>query len=426
FVEFLDARKVVIGGDIRLSTEGIKQATIEGITDAGADVIDIGMTGTEEVYFATADMNADGGIEVTASHNPVNYNGMKMVREESKPISADTGLEDIRKIAEKGVFKPSDSKGQVSEAFDKQAYIQHLMTYIDAGSMKPLKIVFNPGNGSAGPVLDHIEAAFKLAQIPVEFIKLHHEPDGSFPNGVPNPMIIDNRAVTSDMVLAEQADLGIAFDGDFDRCFFFDEKGQFIEGYYLVGLLAKAFLEQDPTTKIVADPRVIWNTKDIVENDFGSQCVISKSGHAFIKEKMREVGNVAYGGEMSAHHYFQSFNYCDSGMIPWLLVIEQIAKTGKSLGELVQERIDAFPSSGEINRTVTDADAVIEAVEKHFSAQATDVLKIDGLSMSFEQWRFNLRKSNTEPLIRLNIESKADKALVEAKKEELLALIESI
>ena len=426
FAQFLNPqaqkKAIVIGCDIRPSSEALKKATIQGILDAGSDVIDLGMTGTEEVYFATSHYEAIGGIEVTASHNPINYNGLKLVRENSKPISADTGLADIQKIAEKGEFSTPASQGEYCLKADKTAYIDHLMSYIDASALTALKVVVNCGNGSAAPVVDLLEARLQQVNAPIEFIKLNHAPDGSFPNCIPNPMIIANRTVTAEKLLAEKADLAIAFDGDFDRCFFFDEQGRFIEGTYLVGVLAKAFLEKEQGANIVYDPRNILNTESVIAAANG-HAVISKSGHSFIKQIMRE-HNAVYGGEMSAHHYFRDFNYCDSGMIPWLLVIELLAKTGKSLSQLVDEMIEGFPISGEINFKLTKLTApqVLTKLETSYcqfdDAQA-QLDTLDGLSVNFPNWRFNVRASNTEPLIRLNVEAKGDHTLLAAKSQAL-------
>ncbi len=422
FAEFLNPsaqkKAIVIGCDIRPSSDELKKATIQGILDAGTDVIDLGMTGTEEVYFATSYYHALGGIEVTASHNPINYNGLKLVRENSKPISADTGLADIQKIAEQGTFTPVQQRGEYTLKDDKTAYIDHLLSYIDVSALQPLNVVVNCGNGSAAPTIDLIEARFKQANAPINFIKINHEPDGSFPNGIPNPMIIANRKVTADKLLTEKADLAIAFDGDFDRCFFFDENGRFIEGTYLVGVLAQAFLDKNPSEAVVYDPRNILNTESVIANAKG-KAVISKSGHSFIKQIMRE-NNAVYGGEMSAHHYFRDFNYCDSGMIPWLLVIELLSKTGKTLSQLVDEMIEAFPISGEINFkldgiTAPEVLAKLENEYSQFDKQTASLDKLDGLSVNFPNWRFNVRASNTEPLIRLNVETKGDKALLDKK-----------
>lgn len=423
YAEVVKPKKVVVGHDIRLTSQEIKLSLAQGLMDSGVDVYDIGQCGTEEIYFATfyAEVNEqqmDGGIVVTASHNPKDFNGMKFVREGSKPISGDTGLLDIKHLAEQNTFSESVAKGQLIPIDTAAAYINHLLTYIDVGALKPLKIVVNAGNGGAGDVIDRIEK-----QLPFEFIKLHHNADGNFPNGVPNPLLPENRAITIQSVLDNKADLGIAWDGDFDRCFFFDENGEFIEGYYMVGLLAEAFLLQSPGEKIVHDPRLTWNTIDIVEAN-GGTAVQSKTGHAFIKERMR-LENAVYGGEMSAHHYFRDFAYCDSGMIPWLLVAQLMSVRGQSLSQMVKERMAAFPCSGEINSQIEDPAAAIAAVETHFKNEANSEDHADGLSMCFDHWRFNLRMSNTEPVVRLNVESRGDKALMESKTALLLDLLKS-
>jgi phosphomannomutase len=410
---------IVIGSDIRHSSEQLKQATIAGIIDAGIDVIDLGMTGTEEVYFATSHYQALGGIEVTASHNPINYNGLKLVKEHSKPISADDGLAEIQALAESGQFTTDNQSGKLQLLTDKSAYIDHVMTFIDTDKLKPLKLVVNSGNGSAGPVVNLLIDKLAQADAPIEVIKLHHTPDGSFPNGIPNPMIEANRVATQQAVLENNADLGIAFDGDFDRCFLFDEHGEFIDGSYIVGMLAQAFLNKYPSESIVYDPRVIYNTEAVIEEHNG-RAVISKSGHSFIKQVMRDSGAV-YGGEMSAHHYFRDFFYCDSGMIPWLLTIELLSITGKTLSELVTGYIAAYPSSGELNFRLTthDAPTIISAIEAKFSNEQPIKSTLDGLSLNFGDWRFNLRASNTEPLIRLNIESRGDQPLLATKTQEI-------
>ncbi|MDP6979707.1 MAG: phosphomannomutase [Myxococcota bacterium] len=416
YAAFVSPGKVVVGHDIRLTSESISNALIEGLRDSGVDVLHIGVCGTEEVYFATFHYQIDGGIAVTASHNPKDYNGMKFVRAESRPISADTGLMDIRNLAENNAFEKLETRGSLERLEHRPAYIEHLLGYIDTSKCRPLRIVTNPGNGGAGGVVDALDAA-----LPFEFIRMHHEPDGNFPNGVPNPLLVENRAPTIDKIAETKADLGIAWDGDFDRCFFFDELGQFIEGYYIVGLLASAFLDKQPGQKIVHDPRLTWNTLDIVA-DKGGVAVESKSGHAFIKERMREVDGV-YGGEMSAHHYFRDFSYCDSGMIPWLLVTELMSTTGKPLSTLVQERIDLYPASGEINRRLEDAPKSIAAVRAAYEPQANSSDDLDGLSLEFDDWRFNLRSSNTEPVVRLNVESRGDAELMREKTEAILELL---
>ncbi len=422
YAEWLKPGTVVLGGDIRETSPALKAALARGLCEAGVNVLDLGMTGTEEVYFATWHLGADGGIEVTASHNPIDYNGFKLVREGSQPISRDTGLEDIRLLAEKAEFAaPAAVPGELRNVDCRAAYVEHLLSYIDCRALKPLKLVVNAGNGAAGPALDAIEAALKARGVPFEFIKINHQPDGRFPNGIPNPMLEDNRAATRDAVLAHGADMGIAWDGDFDRCFLFDEQGNFIEGYYIVGLLAEAFLHKEAGARIIHDPRLTWNTLDIVAAN-GGEPVQCKAGHAFIKQRMREE-NAIYGGEMSAHHYFRDFAYCDSGMIPWLLVAELICVRNQSLSALVGERIAAFPSSGEINRKVADASEVIQRIESIYVGDALAVDYTDGLSVAFADWRFNLRSSNTEPVIRLNVESRGDEALMQAKTAGLLAQI---
>ncbi|MDN5802825.1 phosphomannomutase CpsG [Psychrobacter sp. FME5] len=410
---------VVIGSDVRHSSEQLKQASIKGILDAGVDVIDLGMAGTEEVYFATSHYQALGGIEVTASHNPINYNGLKLVKEYSKPISADDGLAEIQALAESGQFITDKPSGKLQLLTDKSSYIDHVMAFIDTDKLKPLKLVINSGNGSAGPVVDLLIDKLVQAGAPIEVIKLHHSPDGSFPNGIPNPMILANRTATQQAVLENKADIGIAFDGDFDRCFLFDEHGEFIDGSYVVGMLAQAFLNKYANESIVYDPRVIYNTEAVIKEHNG-KAVISKSGHSFIKQVMRDSGAV-YGGEMSAHHYFRDFFYCDSGMIPWLLTIELLSITGKTLSELVSGYIKAYPSSGELNFHLTthDAPTIISAIEEKFSTENPTKSTLDGLSLNFGEWRFNLRASNTEPLIRLNIESRGDEQLLADKTQDI-------
>jgi phosphomannomutase/phosphomannomutase/phosphoglucomutase len=418
YAAFVQPKRVAVGRDIRHSSTELQQALIRGLTDSGVDVADIGLCGTEAAYFATFAFKLDGGIMVTASHNPPDYNGVKFVREESRPISADTGLREMQAMIEQGRL-PSKAAhpGQVKPLDIAERYLAHLLSYVDRSRLKPLKVVVNPGNGGAGLVIDQLEG-----RLPFEFVKLNFEPDGSFPHGVPNPMLEQNRASTIEAVRRSGANLGLAWDGDYDRCFFFDEQGQFIEGYYLVGLLAESFLRRYHGARIVHDPRLTWNTIDIVQQ-CGGQPVLCKSGHAFIKQKMREVDAV-YGGEMSAHHYFREFAYCDSGMIPWLLVLGIMSESGKPLSELLGERQRLFPASGEINRELTSGSggvkAVLARVQQHYQARALSIDFTDGLSMEFERWRFNLRGSNTEPLVRLNVESRADLALMQERTAEVL------
>lgn len=420
--KYLKPRRVVVGSDVRPSSESLKQAVAEGLMDAGVDVIDIGLVGTEEVYFAAFHLDVDGGIEITASHNPMDYNGMKLVRQGAQPISGDTGLRDIQRLAERGDFPPVRQRGTLARQSILDDYIDHLLGFIEPARIKPLKLVVNAGNGAAGHIIDSLEQRFIEHAVPIDFIKIHHEPDGNFPNGIPNPLLPENRSATADAVIANYADMGIAWDGDFDRCFLFDEKGKFIEGYYIVGLLAEAFLSKHPGEKIIHDPRLTWNTIDIVNNNEGIP-IQSKTGHAFIKERMRQE-NAIYGGEMSAHHYFRDFAYCDSGMIPWLLVAELLSTTGKSLSSLVGDREVAFPCSGEINYCVANSIDMMHKVEAYFQADNPIIDRTDGISMEFADWRMNLRASNTEPLLRLNVETRSNTEIVAMRVREIEQLME--
>lgn len=420
YAQFIKPKTVVVGGDVRQTSQSLKVALSNGLRDEGVDVIDIGLAGTEEIYFATSFLKVDGGIEITASHNPIDYNGMKLVRENSKPISGDTGLNEIKRLAEANNFSLVDFsvRGDIRELNIVDDYVKHLLSYVDMSALKPLRLVVNAGNGAAGHVIDAIEK-----YLPFEFIKINHQPDGTFPNGIPNPLLVENRFSTTAAVIDHKADMGIAWDGDFDRCFLFDETGSFTEGYYIVGLLAEAFLLKNPGAKIIHDPRLTWNTLDITIQN-GGHAIQSKTGHAFIKERMREEDAV-YGGEMSAHHYFRDFFYCDSGMIPWLLVCELISRKHQLLSSMLEDRIAKFPSPGEINRHVAEPAKSIERVLNYYVDSAIVIDKTDGISLEFEDWRFNLRMSNTEPVVRLNVESRGNKLLVEEKTAELLSLLNS-
>lgn len=417
YAALIGPKKVCIGRDVRPSGEALSAALARGLADAGVDVVDIGVCGTEQVYFATFHMGLDGGIMVTASHNPPEYNGMKFVREEARPISGDSGLLEIERRARTEDYPPPAAvKGTVTHVDTMDAYVAHLLSYVDVSRLKPFTIAANPGNGCAGPVLEMLRE-----HLPFKFATRFAEPDGSFPNGVPNPMLVENREATGSLVRESGADFGVAWDGDFDRCFFFDEKGRFIEGYYIVGLLAEAVLKKHPGAAIVYDPRLVWNTEEIIA-ELGGRPVMWKAGHAFLKEKMREEDAV-YGGEMSAHHYFRDFSYCDSGMIPWLLVAQLLSEKGRPLSELVAERAAKYPVSGEINRRLANPDDAIARLEARYGGRGR-VEKIDGLSVAFDDWRFNVRKSNTEPLLRLNVETRGDRALLEEKTAEILAVID--
>ena len=420
YAAFVRPKRVAVGRDIRLTSQELAQALSRGLTESGVEVVDIGLCGTEGVYFATFALELDGGIMVTASHNPPDYNGLKLVREKSKPIGSETGLKDIAAMIASGTLPPlAKPAGLIRPQDTSSLYIDHLLSYVDRSKLRKLKVVVDAGNGGAGLIIDKLEP-----YLPFEFIKVRHEPDGTFPQGVPNPMLEENRGPTLEALKRSGADVAIAWDGDYDRCFFYDEHGTFIEGYYIVGLLAEPFLRRFPGAKIVYDPRLTWNTVETVKK-LGGVPVMSKSGHAFIKQKMREVDGV-YGGEMSAHHYFRDFSYCDSGMIPWLLVLEQICASGKSLSELVGDRMRAFPASGEINRKLPDAKKVLAAAEARYAKGAELVDHTDGLSVDFKDWRFNVRASNTEPLVRLNVESRGNEALMREKTAELLAFLDTL
>ena len=416
FAGAIDAGEVVVGYDIRRDSPEFARAIAKGLNDEGRDVLDIGLCGTEEVYFQTADRLAAGGIMVTASHNPIDYNGMKLVREGARPVSGDTGLRDIEHKVKANAFGAVTKKGSSKAAPDKSAYVEHLLGYVDIPALKPLKIVVNAGNGGAGAIIDLLEP-----HLPFEFVKIHHQPDGTFPNGIPNPLLPENRDATAKAVISHKADFGIAWDGDFDRCFFFDAAGEFIEGYYIVGLLAAQLLEKHRGAKIIHDPRLTWNTIDMVRAAGGVD-IEGKTGHAFIKERMRSEDAI-YGGEMSAHHYFRDFSYCDSGMIPWLLIAARMSLAGVSLASMLSERMAIYPCSGEINFVVPDAAAAVARVLEFYEAQQPKISRIDGVSAEFASWRFNLRSSNTEPLLRLNVETRGDKVLLAAVTKELGRLI---
>jgi phosphomannomutase len=411
FAEALDAKTVVLGRDVRASSEELATSVARGVMDAGCDVLDLGLAGTEEMYFATTYFNADGGICVTASHNPMDYNGMKMVQAGSAPLDAATGLARIRTLAENNQFAEADTAGNRSDisVAPRAAYVDCIMSFVDVGALKPLKILVNAGHGTAGPTFDAIAEKLTELGAPLTFQRLFHTPDGTFPQGIPNPLLPENRPATASAVTRSGADFGVAWDGDFDRCFFFDHAGNFIDGEYVVGLLAEAFLAKEPGAKIIHDPRIIWNTQDIVSKS-GGHAVQSPTGHAFIKQAMRDE-NAIYGGEMSAHHYFRDFVYCDSGMIPLLLVAELVSRNGP-LENLVAQRKIAFPSSGEINFSLDDPKEAIARVRAAYAPQAIAIDETDGLGMIMGDWRFNLRSSNTEPIVRLNVEARGDASLV--------------
>jgi len=408
----LGAKKVVLGRDVRASSEKLAKSVAKSLIDQGCEVFDLGLSGTEEMYFATTYFGADGGICVTASHNPLDYNGMKMVRAGSAPLNATNGLARIKELAEGNAFEKRATIGAICDVAEeaRAAYVERICQFVAISALKPLKILVNAGHGTAGPTFDAISERLVELGAPLVFERLFNEPDGTFPQGIPNPLLPENRPATADAVRASGADLGVAWDGDFDRCFFFDHTGAFIDGEYVVGLLADAFLSKDPGATIVHDPRIIWNTQDLVAKA-GGCAVQARTGHAFIKQTMRDE-NAIYGGEMSAHHYFRDFFYCDSGMIPWLIVAELVSRHGP-LADLVAHRKLAFPSSGEINFTLEDPKNAISKVRAEFESDAITIDEMDGLGFDMGDWRFNLRSSNTEPVVRLNIESRGDAELVE-------------
>lgn len=418
----LGAKSLVLGFDARETSPSLAQAVTSGVCQAGTNVFEIGLAGTEEMYAAVSEFNAGGGIEITASHNPIDYNGMKIVKLGSQPLS-EREFSKIKKLAEEGIFLDSPSKGSVFDIKGeaREAYLAKIMGFVDLKNLKPLKVVINSGNGAAGPTIDALNRKLEEKGVKTNFVYVHHEPDPSFPNGIPNPLLKEARSSTANAVILEKADFGVAFDGDFDRCFLFDHLGNFIPGEYVVGLLAKVFLTKELGATIIHDPRVVWNTRDIV-NICGGQAVLSKTGHAFLKAAMRDFGAI-YGGEMSAHHYFRDFSYCDSGIIPWLMIWELLSQKNLPLTELVSERKAQFPSSGEINFKVDDVANSLRNVKERYSNTATSIDELDGLSMSFKSWRFNIRQSNTEALIRLNIETKGKKLLLEKKIIELMSVL---
>jgi phosphomannomutase len=419
YAQRFQPRCVALVQDMRLSSPALTDALAAGLMAAGVDVVDLGMGGTELAYFAAFaghTQGIEGAIAVTASHNPADYNGMKMVQKNAIPISGDSGLRDIEQLAESATFQDAAKRGQRRSWDIWPSYVEHMLGYVHAASLPRLKVVMNGGHGCAGLALQ------KLApHLPLEFVEVQWRPDGTFPTGVPNPLLPENRAATADVVVQHAADLGIAFDGDHDRCFFFDHTGAFIEGYYMVGLFAVELLRSHPGAAILHDPRLTWNTIDLV-TQAGGRPVMGKTGHAFIKEHMRKE-NAVYGGEMSAHHYFRDFAYCDSGMIPWLLLAATMGRTGASLQSLVQERQQAFPASGEINLSLRDAKRAMDAFLLEFEPGAVVVDRTDGVSIEHAQWRANVRASNTEPVLRVNVESRGDVALMEQQTKRILGCL---
>ncbi len=426
FAVRLKAKKVVVGYDARETSPIFSNSVVRGLLCQGVDVLTLGLCGTEEVYWATNHFGACGGIEITASHNPINYNGMKLVKEQAKPLDPETDLKMIKEIAETNKYQDIAPKGKILDVKNifRASYVDKLLEFIDISLLKRKKILVNCGNGAAGPTFDAIEKKILGLGTEMEFIKIHHSPDSSFPNGIPNPLLKKNQAVTSNAVVNSGADFGVAFDGDFDRCFFFDEKGKFIPSQYMVGIIAEKFLLEEKGSNIVHDGRLVWNTQDIVKRNGGTP-VVSKTGHAFIKMKMRET-NAVYGGEISAHHYFRDFSFCDSGMLPWIIFIELLSLSNKTFSAMVEKFEIAYPSSEELNFKLNDPGSVLLSVKKHYKDSCLDVCELDGLSISFANWRLNLRKSNTESFVRLNIETKGDKQLLTQKIAEVRSILQEL
>lgn len=415
----LAGKSVAVGRDVRLSSPALAKALTQGLIDGGCDVLDIGLCGTEMIYFATAHYGLDGGVMVTASHNPREYNGLKIVGREARPLAGTSAWEALKEQVLSGKKLPQRGGGSVRRFEVLPDYMAKLLSFVEIDCLHALRVVADVGNGAAGLVLDALQEHLPS----IELIRLHAVPDGSFPHGAPNPLLPEQREAAAQAVRKYGADLGVAWDGDFDRCFFYDERGNFVDSCYMVGFLAQAFLKKHGSECIVHDPRCVWNTIELT-NAYGGTAVICQGGHALIKAKMRETGAV-YGGEMSAHHYFRDFYYCDSGMVPWLLVLELLSREGRSLSSLLMERQKLCPVSGEINRRVEDAQSVLERLEKQYG-KGNKVSHLDGLTVDSSKWRFNLRPSNTEPgLLRLNVETRGDSAFCKHLTEQLLLDIDS-
>ena len=416
-VRFTGAREVVLGRDARLSSPEIADAVADGVTRAGADVADLGLCGTEQVYFATGRYGCGAGVMVTASHNPADYNGLKLVREDARPISGETGLAEIARLAESQ--PPRGARGSRRAADVLASWRRRVLGFANGFELKPMKVVINSGNGAAGPSVEEL-----AAHTPLEVVHLRPEPDGRFPNGVPNPLLEGTRTATRDAVVEHGADFGVALDGDFDRCCFFDERGEYVDPYYTVGMFASILLPLQPPgdRRVVHDPTLVWDTEEQVRSA-GGEPFRNRAGHSYVKQRMRDEDAV-YGGESSAHHYFRDFLYCDSGTIPWILMAGILSAQGGSLAERTAERRQRYPTSGEINLPASgNPAALIQRMEQKYARQGGKADHTDGLSVEFPGWRFNLRPSNTEPLLRLNLESRANPNLLAKKTAELKSAI---
>jgi phosphomannomutase len=420
FAKLTGAAAVVLARDCRESSPDLAKAVAAGLMAEGVRVLDLGLAGTEEMYFATAHLGAGGGIMVTASHNPKDYNGLKLVGAGAVPLS-EVDFAQLRVISRAGESDRLPGGGLETVVGVRKAYVALVADMVGAGRLGRLRVLVNSGNGAAGPTLDALAEGLATRGARLDLVRIHHDPDGHFPNGVPNPLLPENRPQTSAAVLKASADFGVAFDGDFDRCFLFDGDGDFVDGEHVVALLAREALARHPGAAIVHDPRVIWAVEDVIRSS-GGRSVLAPTGHVFLKAAMRREAAV-YGGEMSAHHYFRDFMSCDSGMIPWLLVAGLLSRSGKGLTELVGDLRQRFPSSGEINYRVEDVPAVLTRVEAALLPSARGVDRTDGLSLDMGGWRLNLRASNTEPLLRLNVEARADAGLVTEGVARIEALV---
>jgi phosphomannomutase len=415
--EHFEPKRIAVGRDMRLSSPSMAQAVTRGATDAGVDVVDIGLVGTEMVYFAVGELGLDGGFAVTASHNPKEYTGMKIVRRGALPVGGDSGLLDVR---DRALALSGPVRGQTPDVARKHdiypAFVEKVLSFVDLAAMKPLRVVVDAANGMAGAMLPPL-----LERLPVEAVRCYFEPDGSFPNHEPNPLLEENRAFIVAKVKEEGADLGIAFDGDADRCFFVDDTGEFVPGDFVTALLAASMLEKEPGATIIYDVRASWAVRDTVEAA-GGTALPNRVGHAFIKLRMREVDAV-FAGEVSGHYYFRDFTQADSGTIPALLMLELVSKRGQALSEILRPYRERYFLTGEINTPVGDVALTLQQLKEHFAPQG-EISHLDGISVTADEWHMNVRPSNTEPLLRLNLEA-LDPALMERKRDEALAVIRS-
>ena len=416
YVEQFEPKRIAVGRDMRVSSPSVAEAVIRGAAAAGADVLDVGMVGTEMVYFAVGELSMDGAVAVTASHNPKEYTGLKIVRRGALPVGGDSGLLEIRDRA----LSFRDTAGSEPDVAKKvdiyPAFVEKVLSFVDVGEIKPLKVVIDAGNGMAGAMLPPI-----LERLPIEAVRCFFEPDGTFPNHAPNPLLPENREFIVNKVLEEKADLGIAFDGDADRCFFVDDGGDFVPGDFVTALLAESMLEKESGAKIIYDVRASWAVPDTVKRA-GGVPIISRVGHAFIKLRMREE-NALFAGEVSGHYYFRDFSQADSGTIPALLMLELVSKRGKQLSEILRPLREHYFITGEINTPVDDVALRLQQLKEHFADQG-EISHLDGISVTAENWHMNVRPSNTEPLLRLNLEA-LDPELMERKRDEALAVIRS-